>query len=67
MWNAGQEEPQAGIKIVRSDINYIIYAEHSNLIAESKAKLKSFLMNVKVEWKSWSKTQKKKKNQHSEN
>ena len=61
MWNAGQEEPQAGIKIVRSDINYIIYAEHSNLIAESKAKLKSFLMNVKVEWKSWSKTQKKKK------
>ena len=47
MWNAGLEEAQAGIKIVRRYINNLRYADDTTLMAESKEKLKSLLMKVK--------------------
>ena len=46
MRNAGLEEAQIGIKIVRS-INNLRYADDTNLMAESEEELKSFLMKVK--------------------
>ena len=49
MRNAGLEEAQAGIKIARSNINNLTYADDTTLIAESEEELKSLLMNVKVE------------------
>ena len=49
MRNAGLEEAQAGIKIVRRSINNLRYADDTTLMAESEEELKSLLMNVKVE------------------
>ena len=49
MRNAGLEEAQAGIKIVRRNINNLRYADDTTLMAESKEELKSFLMRVKEE------------------
>ena len=49
MRNAGLEETQAGIKIARSNINNLRYADDTTLMAESEEKLKSLLMNVKEE------------------
>ena len=61
MWNAGLDEAQAGIKTAgRNTINFR-YSDDTTLIAESEEELKSLLMKVKEEWKSWLKTQ------HSEN
>ena len=40
MRNAGQDEAQAGIKIVRRNINNLRYADDTILIAESKEELK---------------------------
>ena len=40
------DESQAGIKIVKRNINNLIYAD-TTLMAESKEKLKSLLMRVK--------------------
>ena len=48
MRNAGLEEPQAGIKIARRNINNLRYADDTILIAESE-ELKSLLMKVKEE------------------
>ena len=48
MWNARLDEEQAGIKTVRN-INNLRYADDTTLMAESKEKLKSFLMKVKEE------------------
>ena len=45
--NGGLEEAQAGIKIVRRNINNLRYADDTTLIAESKEELKSLLMKVK--------------------
>ena len=61
MWNAGLDEAQAGIKIAGRNINNLRYADDTTLMAESEEELKSILMKVKEEWKSWLKTQ------HSEN
>ena len=47
MRNAGLEEPQAGIKIARSNINNLRYADDTTLMAESEEKLKALLMKVK--------------------
>ena len=47
MRNAGLEETQAGIKIVRRNINNLRYADDITLMAESKEELKSLLMKVK--------------------
>ena len=41
MRNAGLEEAQAGIKIARSNINNLRYADDTTLMAESEEKLKS--------------------------
>ena len=49
MRNAGLEETQAGIKIAGRNINNLIYADDTTLIAESEEELKSLLMKVKVE------------------
>ena len=49
MRNAGPEEAQAGIKIVGRNINNLRYADDTTLLAESEEKLKSLLMEVKVE------------------
>ena len=49
MRNAGLEEPQAGIKIARRNINNLRYADYTTLMAESEEKLKSLLMKVKEE------------------
>ena len=47
MRNAGLEEAQAGIKIAGRNINNLIYADDTTLIAESEEELKSLLMKVK--------------------
>ena len=44
MRNAGLEEAQAGIKIAGRNINNLMYALDSNLMAESEEKLNSLLM-----------------------
>ena len=49
MRNAGLEEAQAGIKIARTNINNLRYADDTTLMAESKEELKSLLMKVKEE------------------
>ena len=47
--NAGLDEAQAGIKIARTKINNLRYADDTTLMAESEEELKSLLMKVKVE------------------
>ena len=49
MWNAGLDEAQAGIKIVRRNINNLKDADDTSLMAESEEELKSLLMKVKEE------------------
>ena len=49
MQNAGLDEAQAGIKIVRRNINNLRYADDIPLMAESKEELNSLLMKVKEE------------------
>ena len=61
MRNARLNEAQARIKIARRNINNLRYTDDTTLMAESEEELKSLLMKVRGEWKSWFKTQ------HSEN
>ena len=49
MLNARLDEAQAGIKIARRNINSLIYANDTTLMAESEEELKSILMKVKEE------------------
>ena len=49
MRNAGLEEPQAGIKIARRNINNLSYADDTTLMAESEEEVNSLLMKVKEE------------------
>ena len=49
MRNAGLDEAQAGIKIVRRNVNNLRYADDTTLMAESEEELKSLLMEVKEE------------------
>ena len=49
MRNARLDEAQAGIKIVRRDINNLRYADDTTLMAESEEELKSLLMKMKEE------------------
>ena len=51
MRNAGLDELQAGIKIVRRNINSLRYADDITLIAESEKEIKSLLRKVKEESK----------------
>ena len=61
MRNVGLDEAQAGVKISGRNINNLRYADDTTLMAESEEELKSLLMKVKEERKSWLKAQ------HSEN
>ena len=49
MQNAGLDEAQNGIKIVRRNINNLRYADDTTPMAESEEELKSLLMKVKEE------------------
>ena len=49
MLNVGLDEAQAGIKIAGRNINNLIYADDTTLMAEHEEKLKSLLMKVKEE------------------
>ena len=57
MRNTELEEAQAGIKIAGRNMNNLRYADNTTLMAESEEKLKSLLMKVKGERKSWPKAQ----------
>ena len=61
MWNAGLDEAQACIKIAGRNINNLIYAHDTTLMAESEEELESLDESERGEWKSWFKAQ------HSEN
>ena len=61
MRNAGLDEAQAGIKIAGRNINNLRYADDTTLMSDSEEELKSLLMKVRGEWKTWL------KGQHSEN
>ena len=49
MRNAGLEEAQGGIKIIRRNINNLRYADDTTLMAESEEDLKSQFRKVKEE------------------
>ena len=49
MEKAGLDESQAGVKISRTNINNLIYADVTTRTAESEEELKSLLMKVKKE------------------
>ena len=49
MRNVGLDEAQAGIKIARTDINNLRYADDTTLMIENEEELKSLLMKVKEE------------------
>ena len=57
MRNARLEEAQAEIQIAGRNINNLRYADDTTLMADSEEELKSLLMKVKEESKSWHKTQ----------
>ena len=56
MLNSGLDESQTGSKTAGRNINNLRYADDITLMAESKEELKSLLMRVKREWKSWFET-----------
>ena len=49
MRNAGLEGAQVGVKTAGRNINNLIYADDTTLMAESEEELKSLLMRVKEE------------------
>ena len=49
MRNARLDEAQAGIKLAGRNINNLIHADDTTLMAESEEELKSLLMKVKEE------------------
>ena len=46
MQNAGLDEAQAGVKIIRRNISNLRYADDTTLMTESEEELKSLLMKV---------------------
>ena len=51
MRNTGLDEAQAGIKVAGRNINNLIYADDTTLMAGNEEELKSLLMKVKEESK----------------
>ena len=49
MRNSGMKEAQAGVKIVRRNINNLRHADDTTLMTKSEEELKSLLMKVKEE------------------
>ena len=47
--NSRLDEPQAGIKFARRNINNLRYVDDTTVMAESEEELKSLLMKVKEE------------------
>ena len=47
MYNTGQDESQAGIKIAGRNINNLRYTDDITLMAESEEELKSLLIRMK--------------------
>ena len=47
MQNARLDEAQAGIKIAGRNINNLVYADNTTLMAESEEKLKNLLMKMR--------------------
>ena len=47
--SSGLSETQSGIKVAGRNINNLIYANDTTLMAESEEELKSLLMKVKEE------------------
>ena len=47
--NARLDEPQAGIKIARRNINNLRYVDNTTLMAENEEELKSLMMKVQEE------------------
>ena len=64
MLNAGLDESKAGSKIADRNINNLRYADVTTVMAESKEKLKSFLMKGKTRVKKLAKTQYSKNEDH---
>ena len=64
MRGAGLDEAQAGIKIVRRNINNLSYADDTTLMGESKEELKSLLIKVKEESEKAGLTQHSKNEDH---
>ena len=64
MLNAGLDESKAGSKIAGRNINNLRYADVTTVMAESKEKLKSFLMKGKTRVKKLAKTQYSKNEDH---
>ena len=48
MRNTGLDEAQAGIKVAGRNINNLIHADDTTLMAESEEELRSLLMKVRV-------------------
>ena len=48
-WECALDEAQVGMKIAGRNINNLIYADDTTLMAESEEELKSLLMKVKEE------------------
>ena len=57
MQNSRLDKAQARMKIAGRNINNLGYADDTTLMAESEEELKSLVMKVKEELKSWFKTQ----------
>ena len=57
MWNARLDDSHAGIKITGRNINSLLYADDTTLMAESEEKLESLDEGERGEWKSWLETQ----------
>ena len=49
MWNARLNEAHAEVMISRRNINNMIYADNTTLMAENEEELKSLLMRVNEE------------------
>ena len=64
MQNTRLDEAQAGIKIARRNINNLRYADVTTLMTENEEELKSPLMKVKKQRKTWHKTQHSKNEDH---
>ena len=64
MQNARLDEAQAGIRIAGRNINNLRYAGDTTFMAKSKEELKSLLMKVKEDRKSWLEIQHSKNEDH---
>jgi len=64
MRNARLDEAQTRIKTTRRNIDNLRYSDDSTLMAESEEELKTLLMRVKEELKSWLQTLHSKNEDH---